>query len=448
MSIKQFKDIEQFIKNEAEGYEPPFEEEAWKKMEVLLDKDRDRKKPFFWFWWLLPVLIVGSVGGYLIFNAKPGKNKTHENIVAGKNERSVLPGQPQDKVFITGTGKASPVAIGPGTPVKISTATDIHSARDQQFPPGIKSKVSKNILQSSPVAYKENVLVNSSKVSDTINSKMKLKVSSNIASGDPGQPVNENDRMNNKAGEEKQIKHIPAEAQQTKKGDPLDSIDNLEKITGPENIAAPKQKISKTSSSRFYFIAAAGAEGSGVKLLSAHTISATGGLTIGYQLNKNLSIQTGFFAGSKKYIAGPGDYNPKAGTYWSTVNITRVSANCMVYEVPLNVRYDFTPAKRLKIFASTGLSSYIMKKEGYHYAYNSYGYAHFGQADYTGNQHLFSVLKLAGGIEKNIARNFSLHAAPAVSIPLAGVGEGQVKLYSTELLVGIRYQPSKKIKNK
>jgi hypothetical protein len=448
MSTKQFKDIEQVIKNGADGYEPPFEEAAWKKMEALLDKDKDRKKPFFWLWWLLPLLIVGSIGGYFIFNSRPAGNKPEGVSITASNERPVPPSEEQDKRIVPPAEQLSGTVTAPGISWNTPPAGAVVPGRVITSPGHKKSGPAKNNLITMPVDKSENALVNRSKLLGQTDNKMKLKVNSPAASEDTEQPLPSKKEVNENARENKDEKTIPAEVQQPKTTAPSDSVELGEKIKAPEKNSTPKQKINKFNSSRFYFIATAGAEGSGVKLLSANKITPTGGLAVGYQLGKKWSVQTGFFAGSKKYVAGPGDYNPKAGTYWSTVHITSVKANCMVYEIPLNARYDFKEAKGFKIFASTGLSSYIMKKENYDYAYNSYGYPHYGEAAYTGNRHLFSVLRVSGGIEKNISRTLSLHAAPAISVPLGGVGEGQVKLYSTELMVGARYQPLKKIKNK
>jgi hypothetical protein len=158
-------------------------------------------------------------------------------------------------------------------------------------------------------------------------------------------------------------------------------------------------------------------------------------------------VQTGFYSSSKKYVAGPEDYKAKPGSYWGSVDITKIEANCLVYEIPLLLRYDLTTNKKINIFSSASLSSYLMKKEDYHYYYYRYGASHEASASYKGNQHLFSVLRFSAGVEKKISKQFSLNAAPGLAIPLAGVGEGQVKLFSTDLMVGLKFTPlSKKIK--
>jgi hypothetical protein len=83
MSKKSFEDIEQIIKNAAEANEPAFDEKSWKKMEAMLDKETDSRRPVaFWLWWLLPLLIGGSVVSYFILN----KNNNQQKIATLKND--------------------------------------------------------------------------------------------------------------------------------------------------------------------------------------------------------------------------------------------------------------------------------------------------------------------------------------------------------------------------
>jgi cytoskeletal protein RodZ len=130
MSTKPFKDIEEVIKNASEGYEPPFEEASWAKMEVLLDKEKDRRKPLFWLWWLLPLLIGGSVGGYFILNNEPDKNILPKDIVVVENNEPLSQATKNDKSDVPVTDDQSRV---PGTvePLKSSVKTPGNSAFQQ-----------------------------------------------------------------------------------------------------------------------------------------------------------------------------------------------------------------------------------------------------------------------------------------------------------------------------
>jgi hypothetical protein len=71
-------------------------------------------------------------------------------------------------------------------------------------------------------------------------------------------------------------------------------------------------------------------------------------------------------------------------------------------------------------------------------------YPNANYKSFTGNKHLFSNMSIGAGIEKRISSSLSLQVEPSISIPLSGVGQGKVKLYSTAILLGIKYIPFKK----
>src|SRR5690606_7724185 len=125
------------------------------------------------------------------------------------------------------------------------------------------------------------------------------------------------------------------------------------------------------------------------------------------------------------------DYKMPDDPYWNNTQRVSIDADCYVFEIPLLVRYDFKNTKRINYFAIGGLSSMLMKSEDYQYAYYHIGNPYMYHADrtYTGNTHVFSNLQFAVGIDKKIGSLFSIQAAPYLSLPLQGVGEGQVNLF-------------------
>ncbi len=437
------------MKAAAEGYEQPFEEAAWRKMELLLDEDKEPKRPIAWLWWLLPLFIGAGLGVYFIFNnaGQPGQPadkiiaqpveqksdaiKSPANLATGADQEthndlpSSVEGADVPKPVIKDgrRNNINPVPDRKGEYTKIQRGTVI-----QNLPAG-------NIVVKSPKSYKTPDRVNvttgqNAPVSDAATQKATANAENTAVTAITAIEKNSPDLAVTPTDKKKLTGESTAKP----------AIDSLDKVSTP-NIETGKQ-------SRWYLIVAAGAEGSSPRVFSVDKITARAGVTIGYQLYKNFSVQTGFFAGSKKYVAGPTNYKAKAGTYWSTVDIVKVDANCLVLEIPLDIRYDFRRAKNINIYTTAGLSSYIMSKEDYDYLYNRYGYLHYAKAGYKGNKHVLAVLRLSAGVEKKISKTLSLNAAPALSIPLAGVGEGQVKLHSMEIMAGLRYQPLKKIKKK
>ncbi len=464
MNKRSFKDIEEEMKQLANAYEAPFDEQAWVSMEALLDKDKERKRPpFFWFWWLLPIVVAGVAGVYYLYsNNKPNNERAYalsktESTVSD-NKNAVNPVginmQPGSEIN-TQPGNADPAAGKPHNEQHISSGKnpvndintgiikDVKHGNGSQkknvvlYSSGKKAQQSKNksrinVKASDPASDYAISTVQPEKQSVVIPDNKDADADKSLLSG--VLPVLKNDSVISKTGS----------VNDSLKDKELVIADSL-KIQTVETAGINETgKTNKKNNRGFYFIAAAGADAGGVKLFSIDKITARFGITVGYQFSKRLSLQTGFFTGNKKYVAGPGDYTAKAGTYWSVVDITKVDAGCRVYEIPLQLRYDFYNGNKTSFFVSAGLSSYIMKKEDYHYYYYRYGSLRDASASYTGNQHLFSVMRVAAGFERKIKGPFSIQLSPGISVPLAGVGEGQVKLFSTDLMIGLKFTPNRK----
>lgn len=447
MSKKSFKDIEQIIINAAEANEPAFDEQSWVKMEALLDKEKDRKRPFvFWLVWLIPLLLGSAAISYFAFNNTGKKNK-QEQIAKEKinNSPAELP-----KGEIKDLAEEQPSSVSTG---ELKNLTGIkekpekgNDKNGKPYVPVNPNSGNSTTLPPSPKLESADDKVNAKKNSgDKLNGKMTANIKGPV-------PVSYNEsseeKLNNsnpdlaktnladslKTEEIMVIRVDPGKANEKEIEKILDSV--AKKISADKK---PKNKIA-----RLYIIAAAGTEANGVKLFSSDKITGRIGLGVGYNLNKHLSIQTGFYVSSKKYGATGDDYKTKPGSYWNTVDIKSIEANCKVYEIPVSVLYNFTPGKKLNIFAAAGLSSYIMKKEDYHLYYDHYGTIYQADTYYKGNKNLFSVLRLSAGIEKKINERFSVIASPGVAIPLAGIGEGEVKLYSADITIGLKFFPFQK----
>jgi Outer membrane protein beta-barrel domain len=468
MSKKSFSDIEQIVKNAVEAYEPAFDEQAWKKMETLLDKEEDRRRPVvFWLWWLLPLLMGAGVLSYFTFN----KGEKENELTIQKNDN---PAGEKTKNNAAGADKNSDISGSKSITLNNSEVTKNDSDNNANDVVKVTEVVKTNdVVKSSDVVavnnYKTNrrgtdtksrtpdeALFSSKKPGDMVAGKTKATIT-------PASPVSDDEKAEDLAGNpisensDKSKKTEPVNANSATVTKPEETIvikidtdkvseKEIEKIVDSVITKSVTDKKTKTKISKFYIIVAAGAEASGVKLFSADKITGRAGLAVGYQVNKNISVQTGFFVSNKKYIAGKEDYKTKEGSYWNIVDIKSIDANCRVYEIPLQVRYDFTPGKKLNIFATAGLSSYIMQKEDYEFYYERYGTLHQAAVKYTGNKNLFSVLRLSAGAEKKISRQFAVFASSGIAVPLAGVGDGKVKLYSTDIILGLKFTPGLKKK--
>jgi hypothetical protein len=79
---KRFEHIENKIKEASENNYIVFEEKSWEKMEALLDKE-DKRKPFFWLWFLVPIILLS---GYGLFTHS---NNNDKSIAKNINENKI-----------------------------------------------------------------------------------------------------------------------------------------------------------------------------------------------------------------------------------------------------------------------------------------------------------------------------------------------------------------------
>ncbi len=455
-SEKRFEHIENKIKEAAENNPIVFDENAWKKMEALLDKE-DKKKPFVWLWFLLPILLLGSYGIFVFW--KSTNINTHNNLAQNKIAKTTnSPIVPVQETYNRETQKADDKNINSTSSTNTLATFQTNNITTNYFYSSTKNSSIKkektkkyntisfsNKKNTSKTKIDNSEVINGKEINDVAQNKNRIRKSAKI-------------KVNIKASEVTEDETRVEEINNLQK----DKVAVQEKINNPKTAskketttAITKNSTTKSKSenkkeskvgSRFYLIAAAGGDIGSVKLFSFKNNSGVAkyGFGIGYNFNKKLSLQTGFYSSRKKYIAGSTDYNVKAGTYWATVPITQVEAACLIYEIPISFQYNFVQRKSYNLFAGAGLSSYIMKKEDYNYFYKHYNMNLSKEYSYTGNRHLFSTALLSAGIEKNISKKFVLQLEPTISIPLKGVGEGAVKLYSTSLLLGIKYHPFKK----
>ena len=475
MSKKQFDHIENRIREAAENSELPFDENAWAKIEARLNKEDNKKRRYLLWWIILPLIFITAGGVYFFLNNKPSEKiaapVNHQQITESKlsepknipavtesessSQPKIIPAvaesessQPKNIPAVIQNKSSQPKDNTPVTPSLISNSgagnnsIDFHKKRiSGVYKPGLKISDNNSDVTTG--------LVNN--VSKQIHGtkKAKLVVKSNgreIADSDAAEPAVD------KAGSNPDVKPPYIISNNTVPVILKDSLAKKDSVknTIANNLSDKKSidKIKKSTPSRFYFLGSLGPDAGSVKLLSFknNKITAKYGVGIGYQLTKKISIQTGFYASTKKYIAGPGDYNPKAGSYWNMVQIVKVNAACLIYDIPLTVRYNVIQKPATVYYTTAGISSFIMQKEDYDYHYFRNAVYNQSSWTYTGNKNLFAVLNFSAGIEKKISPEFSFQAEPSVSIPITGVGDGRVKLYSAALQLSVKYQPHKKNK--
>jgi len=165
-------------------------------------------------------------------------------------------------------------------------------------------------------------------------------------------------------------------------------------------------------------------------------------LLVERSISDKLTLQTGVIRSLKNYSALFSDYHPAKHLY-QTVMPVSVDGACTVFEVPLNMRFDFIQGPKARWFVGAGVSSYKMQKEKYIYKYDTYvrGAAKGWGPKGTG-WYLLSHANASVGYERRLSRHLSLLAEPYARIPLRGVGYGKVNLFTGGIWFSLRYSPA------
>ncbi|MBC7424480.1 MAG: hypothetical protein H7334_13625 [Ferruginibacter sp.] len=477
MSKEQFDHIENRIREAAENSEQAYDELAWNNMEAKLDKEKEPRRRFF-MWWVfagLSVLLLG-VGAYL-FYTRPMPEKNISSTLPSPINTSINTQHLDKKIIVdkesglVGTNKNSvPVAqkdIAPSTIDKKADKEETvipngnsssHKKNTYSLPiikkhrvtHSIKNGLSKPANDAAAVAINTSANNKKNKAARNVKGRTNVTINSNDGDTVVQDSTIHADLLPHGTGDTGITVITYGKPKTALVTDSFKTKKIIEPATKDVAAKKIKKKNEDAPSSKFYVLGSIGADAGSVHLFSLanSTITPKYGVGIGYKLTNKLSVQTGFYASRKKYVAGPNDYTAKAGSYWGQVKLTKVNASCLIYEIPLAFRYDIVQRPSYKIYATAGVSSFIMKKEDYDYYYIRDNMDHRSSWTYTGNKNLFSIVSLSAGIEKKLSPIFSITAEPSVGLPIHGVGDGQVKLFSTAIQVGFIYQPLKKMHKK
>lgn len=164
------------------------------------------------------------------------------------------------------------------------------------------------------------------------------------------------------------------------------------------------------------------------------------GLQLEYRLAPRWRVTVGVVYSLKNYAATSYDYRPYKG-YWTTYHRPdQIDATCRMLDLPLSVTFDAWKIKQNQFFVSLGSTSYLMLRENYRYQYATYEYDI--EKKRTGN-HWLATVNLSLGFERPITSRLQLRIEPFVKMPLGGVGFGNVRLRTEGVFFILRYHLQK-----
>lgn len=418
------------IKEAAKNFKPEFGEEAWLKMEELLDvhmpqKDNDRKR----IAWLF--LLLFTVTAFLLVIIK-----------TWSTERKAL-SYPKGDIITALTNKID----GASTNLTIKRKLPENNSTSKNTASSINTPAEKP-------SFSENTFAQNKKIKKIINdhSALNMILQTPAAKGENTVENNVETGKNNQTDQSSKSQDVAQVI--TKDEKEINKNNSITKNSAPdssekhENVTASKTKNNSSKNKNnfrnsFALNFSAGPDISAVDMKNIGKVNPLYGAGIGYAVGKNWTLKAGFYVTRKAYKSEASDYHPPSD-FWSYYpKLEYIDADCKVYEVPLIVSYNFGRTSTRAWFVSGGISSYFMKREKYNffskdpsvqYLYNSYTIS-------NKNNHYFSSLRLSGGYARKINNTVSVIAEPYLNLPLEGIGYGKVKLYSAGVLFTLSVKP-------
>lgn len=424
------------IKEAAEHYHPAYDDTAWEKMSQLLDEHLPQKKERRWIFFILPSLLL--VAALLFFIVMNNGKKDISDIAKNESSKNIMQESLVQKPSLNSKEKSSPTAVESANPLfskenKTKNDNGKNSITDQKLNKDAIGQIDQN-KNESPF-FKNNIVLQKNELNEqpVIKANNENENNDAVSSGELKSGVdNKKDSL------------IPAQNQHNSEIKTLAGKTNDVEIQNEKPTQAIKKSKKPDSdfANNFAISITAGPDISGVRANKIGKLTAVFGAGMQYSFSKHFGIRSGFYVSKKIYSVQGNDYNMPGGNP-NYAYLQNVDANCTVYEIPLKLDYNFKEIKKHNWFISTGLSSYLMKKENYDYYYKTLS-GEIYDKDWTvknKNKHFFSVLSFSGGYQYYFNKQFSFVAEPYVNLPLKGVGEGKVKLNSGGILLTLKMKP-------
>jgi hypothetical protein len=439
-------DMDEMLRKAAENYEVDVRKAAdWNAVyaavhenEATAPAEKKKKKRFFVFWWLLliPLGWIANTEYNKFYTARTLAKNNSTNSVQKKNSAADAKQTAPQKSFIDKNSPANNTTIA----IDNSTANagmhqnktlktfSLKRSKENNFKtePSLLNQQGTNLQTQTPVI---NQTINNSTTSNPATQQTNIQNQAS-SSNQTSSNIADNKIVNNSQT------NIPSSDSTQQKNSLPVVADNNTKNKQNQTAKSTSLKL-KTNSHYFYGGLIAGTDLSFIKYQKAQPLGYNVGLLVGYKFNK-ISIESGISLDKKNYYT-TGEYFDKSKIpfFW---NAELLSANgyCRMYEIPLNIKYDISTNKKHTWFAAAGLSSYLMNKEFYNYAYKKDGVNGSGSYPYFHTtKNWFSVVNLSAGYQLQMNAKTNLRIEPYYKTTLSGVGTGNLTITSAGLNIGI-----------
>lgn len=421
--------FENSIRNKLNEGDIPFDQDAWTKMESLLD-GRRKKRPAAWWWWFVLLPILGGLGWWMVQTPKERKQRQQNAVQEVPKENASQQTSTNKTITANNTTPANenrpsnqPGHI-PGVDSRPSATQQATAHTNNPVAASDKGKAAAPVIHL-PIPDTATRQLNQQAI-NPVNSLTKNSISDN-AIHSTGRETMNTDITDATQAIYNDIH--PVKVKNVNNGNEYTKIGNIPEI--PINTAipaTPENKIDrrKINSKGLYVGVTLGPDLNVAPSMNYGKIGFNAGVLAHYYFNKHWFVTTGAVYSKKIYGATDKDYNMSG--YPNTYGLVKVNANCDVLDIPVNANYTFLEVKNNTVSATLGLSNYFMLKEKYQYIYKTY--PTMEKTVENENQHYLAILNVGALYQHPAGRKLIIGVQPYAKIPLRGVGLGQVKLYS------------------
>jgi hypothetical protein len=481
----QSEEFDKKIKEAAENHHPAYDEKAWMNMEKLLDKhlpqEKEKKRRFIFILFFL--LLLGGAGYILLGlgkgkqtgkelafspagsgktgtgerqkESKPddGRNNDARNTTAVKKSDSAgkVIGEEKQKTEI-GSIKEPGYSNGEKK-IAIVTGNDAITKAGSKHVPGLPDANGLKINGKKKGEANRVVTVNKT-ANPKIDSKTNTPTGAEITAGKDKTVVKKDDAIFKAIQPGHTIDPVGKDENLSQVDNKKPSSEGKNVFVKKEDVAAKNdtvtavpaeqmQKIRSGNKGSFFIAASVAPDLSIVGVNKPGTITLAAGAGVGYSKGR-ITIRSGFYSARKIYDAYPNDYHAPAAFYNRYPDLQEIKADCKVYEIPILLSYNFKKGGRSNWFATTGLSSYLMKSETYDYYYKQVTTGPVVNRKRTitnANQYYFTVVTIGAGYQYSFGKRFTILAEPYFKLPATGIGFGKVKLNSAGIQFSLAFKP-------
>jgi hypothetical protein len=375
-------DINDLLRKAADEYSPKESESQWEKILVRIGVREEEKKPTVIPWmrlgYLISFLIIGIAIGWMYLGV-------HEKIPEGSN---TTPG-PKDHVTQNESGNNTRNNNSNNNKQQTHLIAPRHKTTQNKITPGSNTHV------------EIKTIFNMKK--ETLSGVNSVEHSINI------------DNYNNN-----QLLY------------PVDSL-NDHKQSSIKNKQIQRGKA-------FYFGVASAIDYSNVKSSSVNQAGYAAGVIAGYSFNNKIDLETGLIFNKRNYFSEGRYFNMEKvrDAMPPDLHIISLNTTSSVVEIPLKVKYNFLRSARSTVFATTGMSSYLItfQRNDYNASMNGVGEQFSGM--YHKNEFLLpAVINVSAGYNYTFSDHLNIRAEPFLKIPLKGMGIGNLPVTSAGIQLAV-----------